>query len=192
VKELVEMIAKVPGIIDLAMTTNGSLLNTFAHPLKKVGLDRVNISLDTLNPEKYLAITRGGDIRQVLEGIEAARQAGLHPVKINCVVKQSPMEEDAVQVADFCKQNDLDIRFIKEMDLEEGIFSKVIGGDGGHCILCNRLRLTANGKIKPCLFSDLEFDVRELGTKQALLKAVALKPRSGSENRVNKFCNIGG
>ena len=190
--DLVEMIAGVPGIKDLAMTTNGTLLSKYAHPLKKAGLHRVNISLDTLDPDKYTSITRIGHIQQVLTGIESAKQAGLTPVKINCVIKASPLEEDARQVAGFCKKNDLEVRFIKEMDLEEGVFSKVIGGDGGHCKSCNRLRLTANGKIKPCLFSDLEFDVRELGAEHAILRSVDLKPKSGTENKINKFSNIGG
>ncbi len=102
------------------------------------------------------------------------------------------MEKDAQEVAAYCKKNDLEVRFIREMDLETGVFSRVIGGDGGDCKSCNRLRLTANGKIKPCLFSDLEFDVRELGIEQALYKAVGLKPASGTENKQNKFSNIGG
>jgi len=75
-------------------------------------------------------------------------------------------------VAKYCKEYDLKVRFIKEMDLESGLYSKVVGGEGGHCKLCNRLRLTANGKVKPCLFSDLEFDIRELGIKEALHRAI--------------------
>ena len=190
--ELVKMIALVKGIKDLAMTTNGTLLEKFAAPLKNAGLHRVNISLDTLDAAKYTTITRVGQIQQVLTGINAAKEAGLIPIKINCVIKESPMEEDARMVAAFCKENDLVVRFIKEMDLEEGVFSRVIGGDGGHCKSCNRLRLTANGKIKPCLFSDLEFDVRELGIEQAILRSIGNKPKSGSENKINKFSNIGG
>ena len=190
--DLVKMIALVKGIKDLAMTTNGTLLEKFAAPLKNAGLHRVNISLDTLDAAKYTTITRVGQIQQVLTGINAAKEAGLNPIKINCVIKKSPMEEDARMVAAFCKENDLEVKYIKEMDLEEGVFSRVIGGDGGHCKSCNRLRLTANGKIKPCLFSDLEFDVRELGIEQAILRSIGNKPKSGSENKINKFSNIGG
>lgn len=190
--DLVGMISKVKGIKDLSMTTNGALLNKFAIPLKNAGLHRVNISLDTMNNQKYKAITRVGDIQNVLSGIDTAKEAGLNPIKINCVIKDSPLEEDAQQVGKFCKGNDLEVRFIKEMDLETGSFSRVIGGDGGHCKSCNRLRLTANGKIKPCLFSDLEFDIRELGVEQAILKSIGQKPKAGSENKVNKFSNIGG
>ena len=190
--DLVRMLSEINGIKDLAMTTNGVFLDKYAEPLAKAGLHRVNISLDTLDPEKFRQITRVGNIQDVLRGIEAAKAAGLTPIKINCVIKKSPQEEDALQVADYCKKNDLQVRFIKEMDLEDGIFSKVIGGEGGHCAVCNRLRLTANGKIKPCLFDDLEFDVRELGIKEAYLQAVGQKPRSGTENKINKFSNIGG
>ncbi|MEZ5198160.1 MAG: GTP 3',8-cyclase MoaA [Bacteroidales bacterium] len=192
VVDLVKMVSEVEGINDLAMTTNGTLLEEFAVSLKKAGLDRINISLDTLDTKKYKEITRVGDIQNVLSGINAAKEAGLNPVKINCVIKNSPLEQDAQQVAAFCKENDLEVRFIKEMDLESGSFSRVIGGDGGHCKSCNRLRLTANGKIKPCLFSELEFDIRELGVERAILKAVGLKPKAGLENKVNKFSNIGG
>ncbi len=190
--DLVEMLSQIGGIKDLAMTTNGVFLDKYAEPLAKAGLHRVNISLDTLDPERFREITRVGSIETVLRGIEAAKNAGLTPVKINCVIKKTPLEKDAREVAAFCKKNDLKVRFIKEMDLEDGIFSKVIGGEGGHCAVCNRLRLTANGKLKPCLFSDLEFDVRELGIKEAFLQAVGQKPRSGTENKINKFSNIGG
>lgn len=190
--QLVEMISGIDGIKDLAMTTNGFFLEKYAQPLVDAGLHRVNISLDTLDPEKFKSITRIGNIENVLKGIDAARKAGLTPVKINCVIKNSSNESDAVEVAKFCQDNDLKVRFIKEMDLEGGIFSKVIGGEGGHCAVCNRLRLTANGKIKPCLFSDLEFDIRSLGVQQAYVDAIGLKPKSGTENKINKFSNIGG
>lgn len=190
--DLVSMISKIPGIDDLAMTTNGVLLDQFAQPLADAGLHRVNISLDTVDEKRYKKITRVGDLSSVLKGITAAQRAGLNPIKINCVIKKSPIEKDAQEVAEFCDMNDLQVRFIKEMDLETGYFDRVIGGDGGHCASCNRLRLTANGKLKPCLFSDLEFNVREIGIENAYSKAIGLKPKSGTENTVNKFSNIGG
>lgn len=190
--DLVKMIAQIPGIKELSMTTNGTLLDQFAFPLKNAGLNRVNISLDTINPDQYKKITRVGDIQNVFNGIEAAVNAGLTPVKINCVVKDSPLENDAQEVRAFCQNYNLEVRFIKEMDLVSGVFSKVIGGDGGNCKSCNRLRLTANGKIKPCLFSDIEYDVRELGIEPAITRAVGRKPASGTENTINSFSNIGG
>ena len=190
--DLVRMIAGIPGVKDLSMTTNGALLDRFARPLAEAGLMRVNISLDTLNAQQYRKITRVGELADVLKGVSAAREAGLDPIKVNCVIKDSPMEEDAREVAGFCAKHGLQVRFIKEMDLEKGVFSKVIGGDGGNCIQCNRLRLTADGKLKPCLFSDLAYDVRELGIEGAYDKALGNKPKAGGANTVNRFSNIGG
>jgi cyclic pyranopterin phosphate synthase len=190
--DLVKMLSAIQGIKDLSMTTNGTLLEHFAIPLAKAGLQRVNISLDTLKFENYGNITRVGDISNVMSGIEAAVEAGLTPIKINCVIKKSRDETDAREVDAFCRERGFQVRFIKEMNLRSGVFSTVIGGDGGNCKSCNRLRLTANGKIKPCLFSDLEFDVRELGIEQAIIRAIGKKPESGTENLVNSFSNIGG
>jgi cyclic pyranopterin phosphate synthase len=190
--DLIKMISAIDGINDLAMTTNGTLLNRFAIPLAEAGLHRVNISLDTMGPDKYRSITRLGNIEEVFRGIRAAQQAGLEPVKINCVVRKSSNEPDAQAVKKFALENNLQARFIPEMNLETGTFSVVEGGDGGNCKTCNRLRLTATGMIKPCLFSDIGFDVRELGPRAAINLALGNKPRSGTVNHVNQFHNIGG
>jgi cyclic pyranopterin phosphate synthase len=192
VTALVRMISDISGITDLSMTTNGVLLKTFAKELKASGLHRVNISLDTVDPGKFTAITRCGNINDVFEGISAAREAGLLPVKINCVIKESKEEESAKDVTRFCKENDLEIRYIRQMDLVNGHFTMVEGGTGGDCSLCNRLRLTANGKLKPCLFSNIEFDIREIGFENAIKMAVELKPECGSSNDTGTFYNIGG
>ena len=189
---LVKMIARIDGITDFGMTTNGILLEQFAGDLSKAGLHRVNISLDTINPEKYRQITRGGELEKVFSGIQAAREAGISPIKINCVVKSSSREPDAVEVAEFCRQNGLEIRFIHEMDLDTGCFTMVEGGDGGNCRNCNRLRLTANGMIKPCLFGNIEYSIRELGIREALLCAIRTKPEKGKVNNTNLFHNNGG
>lgn len=189
---LVGMIAEIKEIRDLSMTTNGVLLKQFATDLKKAGLQRINISLDTVDPLKFTAITRTGNIEDVFDGIHAARVAGLSPIKINCVIKQSKEEEEARSVAQFCKDNDLEIRYITQMDLVKGHFSTVVGGSGGNCTLCNRLRLTANGKLKPCLFSNIEYDIRELGFEKALKLAIESKPECGSTNETGAFYNIGG
>lgn len=189
---LVEMISSIKGITDLSMTTNGTLLKNFAGDLKKAGLHRVNISLDTIDPERFRSITRYGNVNDVFEGIEASKKAGLDPVKINCVIEKSKDEDSAREVADYCRLNKLQIRYIMQMDLVKGHFSTVDGGTGGDCALCNRLRLTANGKLKPCLFNNIEFDIREMGYEQAIDKAVALKPKCGSRNDTGAFYNIGG
>lgn len=192
VVNLVRMIAAKPAIHDLSMTTNGQLLEQFAPALKEAGLHRINISLDTMNPEKYRQITRGGDIIHVLKGIESAVNSGLSPVKINCVITHSPTETDAQQVSAYGKNLGLQVRFIRQMDLEKGEFYVVTGGSGGDCESCNRLRLTANGMIKPCLFNDLEFSVREYGASEALQLALEKKPSCGTINRHGEFYNIGG
>jgi cyclic pyranopterin phosphate synthase len=189
---LVRMMAGIEGIKDLSMTTNGVLLKSFASELHSAGLHRINVSLDTVDAGRFKQITGFDRLYDVLDGIEAAKSAGLLPVKINCVIKESKEEDDAVAVAKYCKGKNLEIRYIHQMDLVNGHFSAVIGGTGGNCSMCNRLRLTSNGKLKPCLFNDLEFDIRELGFEKAISEAVGLKPRCGSFNKNGTFYNIGG
>ncbi len=192
ITELVAMIARVPGVKDIAMTTNAILLHKYANKLAKAGLHRVNISLDTVDPVQYRELTRGGDITQVFRGIEAARIAGLSPIKINCVVQNSADEPNALLVKAFCDKHGLQARFIRQMELTAGQFSIVDGGIGGDCSICNRLRLTSDGKMKPCLFSDLAFDIRELGIEEAIRLALEGKPEKGTVNISNCFYNIGG
>lgn len=189
---LVGMLAEIKGINDLSMTTNGVLLKQYANDLRSAGLKRINISLDTIDPQKFTALTRTGNISNVFEGISAAKDAGLIPVKINCVIKRSKNEAEARAVTRFCRDNDLEIRYITQMDLVKGHFSLVEGGTGGNCALCNRLRLTADGKLKPCLFSDIEYDIRKLGYSVALNEAIKGKPECGSKNETGAFYNIGG
>jgi cyclic pyranopterin phosphate synthase len=192
IAELIQKITAISGVKDISMTTNGVLLEEMALSLKNAGLHRINISLDALNPDRYRYLTRGGNLEKVLKGIQAAKEVGLKPVKINCVVFHSSDETDALEVKDFCNRNDLEVRFIRQMDLETGEFSVVEGGDGGNCRECNRLRLTANGMVKPCLFDEYEFSVRELGAKKALINAINCKPLKGCVNRTDSFYTIGG
>jgi cyclic pyranopterin phosphate synthase len=190
--ELVSMLSKIEGIKDLGMTTNAMILDRFAEDLKKAGLHRINISLDTTDPIKFKEITRGGNLEQVYRGIEAAQKAGLEPVKINCVIKKSSKEEEAQKVKSFCEEHKLEVRYIRTMNLEKGEFSVVDGGSGGDCALCNRLRLTADGILKPCLFSDIGYSIREFGHEKALKLALTNKPKCGTANHQNQFSNIGG
>ena len=189
---LVAMLAATPRLTDLSMTTNGQLLAQYSVALAAAGLRRVNVSLDAVDPDRYLAITRGGDVRQVLAGIEAARQAGLNPVKLNCVVEACGDDRNAREVAEFARREGLEVRFIRQMNLAEGCFSVVQGGSGGDCARCNRLRLTADGQIRPCLFSNLTFSVRELGAVEALRQAAAEKPKCGSACSTRSIHSIGG
>lgn len=189
---LVESIAKISGIGDFGLTTNGHLLAGLAEPLARAGLHRINISLDTLDPERYARITRGGSLQQVLEGINAAKKAGLTPIKVNCVVKNSSDEPDAEAVRNYCREEGLEARFIHEMSLADGRFTIVENGHGGDCRNCNRLRLTATGMIRPCLFNDREYSIRELGIRQSLQMALDHKPASGSFSAEGQFYAIGG
>jgi cyclic pyranopterin phosphate synthase len=206
--DLVEMLANVPGINDLAMTTNGVLLAECAASLKKAGLQRLNISLDTLDPGKFENSSRRGSLTRVLEGVEAARRVGFRQIKLNALAIRGMTEEDVVPLARFANERGLEIRFIEYMPLDGQcqwqpgqvlpgeeileILSNGIGplepipvagpkapatryrfpdGQGTvgivpsvsrpFCDRCNRLRLTAEGKIRNCLFAANESDARE-------------------------------
>lgn len=119
--ELVRSIAAIPGIDDLSMTTNGHALTTLAAPLAKAGLRRVNVSLDTLDPVAFARITRGGDVARVLAGIEAARAAGLTPIKVNAVVMADENDAAIEELAAYFLPNAKDtvLRFIEVMPFEE-------------------------------------------------------------------------
>ncbi len=229
--EIVRQIARIPGIRDLAMTTNAILLAQLAEPLARAGLQRVNISLDTLDPKKFRFITRRGDLSQVWAGIEAAEAAGLKPLKLNVVVTRGFNDGEVVDLAKLTLDRDWDVRFIELMpfgseaefaqtavvratEIRERIEAalgpmhpvpghdprdparpyRLMGARGTlgfinsisepFCSACNRLRLTADGKLRLCLLRDGEFDIltplragvplEEL--KQAILDAAYTKP----------------
>ncbi|HOS92697.1 MAG TPA: radical SAM protein [Armatimonadota bacterium] len=190
--QIVESLAELPGLTDLAMTTNGTRLAPLAARLRDAGLRRVNVSLDSVDPARYREITGGGDLQQSLEGIAAAVGAGLFPLKLNCVVSASADEADARGVAAFAARHGYEARFIPRMDLASGRYSVVLGGDGGDCARCNRLRLTCDGLVVPCLFSDLRYSVRELGARAALEAAVEHKPARGGPCGTGSLYDIGG
>jgi cyclic pyranopterin phosphate synthase len=189
--DLVERIASIEGVGDFGMTTNAIALPQFARPLYEAGLHRLNISLDTVDPQRYRELTRCGELADAVAGIEAARAAGFDPVKLNCVIAESSDEPDARGVAAFGEERGLPVRFIRRMNLAAGEFWQVQGGEGGKCPSCNRLRLSSDGKLYPCLFSDLSYDVRELGVEQAIHRALAGKPQSG-RRAAREFTTLGG
>lgn len=201
--DLVQKIAGIQGINDFAMTTNGILLKEYASDLKNAGLHRVNVSLDTLNHEKYYHITKGGNLDSVLEGIEAAEKAGLKPVKLNTVLIGGFNDDETVDFVNLTRNRNMDIRFIELMPIGQAkdwvmerflsnatVLEKVkelqpvenpdfssparlyrlpdgIGRVGlisplscKFCDRCNRIRLTSDGKIKLCLHSDEEIDLK--------------------------------
>ena len=229
---LVHALANVPGIDDLAMTTNGILLAQQARALAAAGLRRVNVSLDTLRPERFARLCRVGRLEQVLEGIEAAQAEGLAPVKLNTVVVRGLNDDEVAEIARTTLERDWHVRFIELMPMVQsgdweadgyvpaseikarvetvGPLTPAAGparpGDGParyyrlpgargtvgfitpvsehFCFQCNRLRLTADGKLRPCLLRADEIDLRaalRAGADEAkmadlIARAVRLKP----------------
>lgn len=215
-----EKTAAVKGIQEVCLTTNGILLPEMAKDLRRAGVRRVNISLDTLNPERYAYITRIGTLDQAMAGIEAALEAGFEKVKINTVLIGGFNETEIRDLAGMTCRYPLDVRFIELMPMsgsrEFGEDAYLPGSvileripelipeseDGGvarlyrmpkgkgcvglispvsahFCGVCNRLRLTADGKIKPCLHSAAEYSVRGLdqaGMESQFLRAAEGKP----------------
>ncbi|TET16391.1 MAG: GTP 3',8-cyclase MoaA [Dehalococcoidia bacterium] len=202
---LVAMLARIEGIDDISLTTNAVLLQCCADELKSAGLRRVNVSLDSLRSDRFQRITRVGNLDDVLGGIEAARQAGLDPVKTNTVVVRGMNDDEVLDFARLTIEDEWHVRFIEYMPFSNGkkmdhllvpvsemkqrieTLSKLepsLSSGGGparyfrlpgargtigfispvsehFCRSCNRLRLTADGKLRPCLFSDTEIDLRE-------------------------------
>lgn len=117
--KLISQVSKLKGLKDITMTTNGILLKNYAKDLKEAGLNRVNISLDTLNEEKYRTITRGGNIRDVLEGIEAAKKVGLTPIKINTVLIGGFNDDEIEDLVNLTVEEEIDVRFIELMPVGE-------------------------------------------------------------------------
>lgn len=216
-----ERAAKVEGIREVCITTNATLLSKLAKPLRDAGVSRLNISLDTLNPEKYRYITRIGDLDTAMAGIQAALDAGFEKTKINSVLIGGFNDDEIADLAGLTLKMPVDVRFIELMPMyDSGDFGPeaFIKGDtvlkalpelvpqeqdGGvarlyrlpgalgnvglispvsahFCGECNRLRLTADGKIKPCLHSDDEYCLKGLdyeGMKEELRQAILGKPQ---------------
>jgi len=190
--DLVKNLAKIAGVKTLAMTTNGLLLNKYAQELKQAGLSRLNISLDSLQPERYSQISRGGELAQALAGIKAAQEAGFEKTKLNVVMVDGFNDDEKQDFKQFAAANNMKVRFIKKMDLKSGDYYGVEGGEGGNCSICNRLRVTADGKIRSCLFSDDEIDLRREGFEAGLKKAITSKPEKGHKSTKREMIQIGG
>ncbi|WP_418791668.1 GTP 3',8-cyclase MoaA [Phosphitispora sp. TUW77] len=205
ITSLIAGVNEIPEIDDIALTTNGILLPKMVLELKEAGLKRINISLDTLVPEKFYRITRGGSLAKVWLGIESALDAGFEPVKINTVVIRGFNDDEVYDFAELAAKMPLNVRFIELMpigvsdlmdwtgfvataELLERLLARYnlvpekVAGNGpaksyripdapgtigfispisNHfCALCNRLRLTSEGQLRPCLQSPLEIDLK--------------------------------
>jgi cyclic pyranopterin phosphate synthase len=248
--DLVAMLAEIKTINDISLTTNGTLLTKHAAELKKAGLNRVNISLDSLKPDRFQSITRSqAKLADVLEGIEAAREVGLEPVKLNMVVVPGVNDDEVLDFAEKTVNEEWHVRFIELMpvvaetenpqfvaasDMKKTIerlgklepclpsvgngpakyfrLPKARGTIGfitpvseHFCFNCNRLRLTADGKLRPCLLSAYEVDLKgplrqgadAEGLKKLIEEAVANKPKQhhiaeGDVPRERPFSQVGG
>jgi len=249
--ELVRAMSQIPGVEDISMTTNGLLLERLAHDLAAAGLKRINVSLDTLDPQRYRIITRGGRIEKVWAGIAAAEDAGLSPIKLNAVVVRGFNDDEVPALAGLTLERPWQVRFIEVMPLEgvaevhdtglvtsaetrariEAVYGpleqldaplsdparvyRIPGAKGTigfispvsepFCAFCNRIRLTADGKLRLCLLRADEVDIRELvrsgASDEALMErirvAVWRKPwghglREGDRRTGRGMSQIGG
>lgn len=194
ISRLVEALKKIDGLKELCMSTNGVLLSRFACELKQAGLDRLNISLDTLDPDKYRKITRVGDIKNVFSGIDAALKAGFSGVKLNMVLIPGFNTDEVEKMKEFCRNKGLMLQRINHYSLEDrcSLHREYQAERPLDCSRCNRIRLTADGKLKPCLFSDREItvDMKDIGL--SLRKAVLAKPREGTSCFSRENWQIGG
>lgn len=228
--QLIARLAAIPGIDDIALTTNGVFLAKQAKALKAAGLNRVNISLDTLDPARFAFVSRRNELRRVLAGIEEAAKVGFNPIKLNCVLLKGVNEDEIAEFLRMAYEQPVHVRFIEYMPighaddnwrkmylplsrvLEIAAEQKYVisrrdnvkgngpsedwdmeGGAGSFglihpisdhfCKNCNRLRLTADGNIKPCLYWVDELNVKDaLGDPSAmrslLAKAMDIKPEN--------------
>ena len=194
IEQLVAKLAVIDGINEVCMTTNGSLLADTAMKLKRSGLGRVNISIDSLDADKYHRITRGGDLRRVVAGVDAAIEAELTPIKINMVILDDTSENDIRVMKAFCEQRDLQLQKIMRFSLYDraDLSRRFEVERPPKCSRCNRLRLTADGFLKPCLFSDNEIRVDFGDIGSSIREAVAKKPENGSSCRNRLMSQIGG
>ena len=191
IEKLVEMIASVKGIKTIGMTTNGILLPQKAHLLKKAGLTGVNISCDTLNSERYKKITRIGDLDLVLKGIDAALKENF-PIKINMVVTNDTTSEEIDEMQKFCNEKGMKLQLINHYDLTSEKINNYSFDRPPNCANCNRIRLLADGILKPCLHSNIEIKVDFDNIRESLIKAIKLKPESGYVCTNRNMYEIGG
>jgi cyclic pyranopterin phosphate synthase len=205
--ELLARLASIDGLQDLSLTTNASLLHPYAAALSRAGLQRINVSLDTINPRKFRAMTKRDDLASVLQGLLTAKSIGIHPIKINSVVQRGVNDDDILPMTDFARENGFWLRFIEYMDVgntNRWVSKKMVSKseilerinarypleevgrgnthapavnyrfrDGGgnigviasvtepFCEGCTRIRLTADGRLVLCLFSDQSIDLKK-------------------------------
>jgi len=191
IEKLVGLIHDIRRIEHIGMTTNGVLLAEYMTKLIKNGLSSVNISLDTLDPERYTHLTRGGDISHVLGGIDAAAESNI-PVKLNMVILEDTPEKEVDRMKAFCIEKGLKLQFIGHYSLFQEKRDSYTFDRPPDCSQCNRLRLLADGKLKPCLHSDIEIPVDFSDIKKSIIQAISSKPEHGTTCTHRNMVEIGG
>ena len=189
--ELAGMIRTVPGVRHLAMTTNGTLLDCYAAGLRRAGLDSLNVSLDTLEAERYRHLTRGGKISAVLAGIDAALREGF-PVKINMVVLEDTSKADIERMRGFCRGKGLTLQLINHFDIRSAKSEQYLFDRPPKCTTCNKIRLLADGQLKPCLHSDQEIALDPADIEGSLRRTIEAKPENGCACTNRSMAQIGG
>ena len=241
VVSLCRMLRALPGLEELCLTTNGVRLPELAAPLREAGVDRLNISLDTLRPERYRSITRIGELSSVLRGLDAAEAAGFSHTKLNCVLMGGVNDDEIEDFVRLTQARPLSVRFIELMPMGAcakwekarflpagAVLDRVpelepAGTDGvsrlyripgaagtvgliepmshAFCAECSRIRITADGKLKPCLHADTEIALRGLHGEallDAIRQGIARKPerhaltRDGQSHAGRCMSEIGG
>jgi cyclic pyranopterin phosphate synthase len=230
---LVAKLSAIKGLKDLCLTTNGALLADKVEALKQAGLRRVNVSLDSLDPDKFKEITKRGDLDKVLDGLFVAKSCGLEPIKLNAVIERGVNDDDIIPLVEFSREHGFAMRFIEYMDVgnannwtseklvpKQEIIAKIHsryplkevgraqgsapsvdyefvdgGGDIGviasvtepFCSSCTRARITADGKIVTCLFSEVGHDVKAMLRSGALDEEILKLLSSIWTNRSDRY-----
>ena len=250
VMHLVRQLGKLEGLDELTMTTNGSQLDRFAEPLREAGVRRINISLDSLDPDKFRRITRTGDLGQVLRGVDAALAAGFERIKLNAVILKGRNEDEILDLVEFALDKGLDLSFIEEMplglidehdraltfcssdevreviarrhtltpskestggpsrywSLQDSRIGFISPHSHNFCHLCNRVRVTVEGRLLLCLGNEHSVDLRALlrnesvddeDLRRAITGAMDLKPEKhhfdlNDEPDIVRFMNTTG
>lgn len=189
--DLVSMIAAIPGITTIGMTTNGTLLAPLAAELAKRGLSSVNISLDTMDEARYALVSRGGKLEEALAGIRAARKAGL-PVKLNTVVGIGDDPGLLASVEAFAAAEACSVQTIRHYRLDENKYDDDRFMRPPPCADCDRIRLLANGQLKPCLHGDASLPVDWNDIEGSLVACVNMNPPCGASASTHLVSAIGG
>ncbi|WP_442907168.1 GTP 3',8-cyclase MoaA [Billgrantia diversa] len=252
IDQLIEQTSELQGLRDLAMTTNGAGLVKHARRLRDAGLGRLNISLDTLDPQRFRQLTRTGDLEQVLGGLRAAREAGFEHIKLNAVILKGRNDDEVLDLVEFARSEGVDLSFIEEMPLGDvsdhsraetfcssddvkalieerheliptaestlgpSRYYRMVDSDSrigfisphshNFCASCNRVRVTAEGRLLLCLGNEHSVDLRAVlrqypgdidALKRAIVAALPLKPErhhftTDGDVQIVRFMNMTG